>query len=268
MAESLDLVTPYFPVYAPFERRGATPSEILDHTISAILGGNSPILEPGEEWPRCAQCDSHLIPYIQINVSCHHTPEEFRNKLAAELHPGQAMVFQVLVCAEDESVACFDETVVSDPEGGAWHVRVLHAPTVDTDAVEKMRSDMSPDKFFINERVLTHWTPGRSEVEHKEVNWEIDEELYEQHKPTWGLKLLGWPVRGKYYTSHEECSVAQADETAHSDWRCLIQLGTGEPYSPEMSEASPVPLESVGNTFINQCVQHPGEFAMSISGDW
>ena len=35
----------------------------------------------------------------------------------------------------------------------------------------------------------------------------------------------------------------------------------------ETSE-SPVPLESVGNTFVNQCVQHPGEFAMSISGDW
>ena len=205
MPESLDLVTPYFPVYAPFERSGATPSDILDHTISAILGGNSPVLEPGEEWPRCARCAAHLIPFIQINVSesCHQTPEEFRNKLAAESHPGQGRtsttVFQVLVCAEDESVACFDETVVSDPEGGAWRIRVLHAPTVDTDAIEKMRSDMSPDKFFIGERVIARWTPGRPEVEHKEVNWELDEELYEQHKPAWGLKLLGWPVRGEWF---------------------------------------------------------------------
>ena len=36
----------------------------------------------------------------------------------------------------------------------------------------------------------------------------------------------------------------------------------------QLGETPSVPLESVGNTFVNQCVQHPGEFAMSISGDW
>ena len=196
MADCLDLVTPYFPVYMYASSENLASSDILDQTVSAILGGNSPVLKPGEEWPRCTKCCTRLIPYIQINVSCLQTPEEFRSKLAAESQPGQTTIFQVLLCAEDESVACFDETVVGDPEGGAWLVRVLHVSTVDTEAIEKVRSDMRSDKFFINERVITHWTHGRPEVEHSEVNWEIDEELYEQHKPAWGLKLLGWPVSG------------------------------------------------------------------------
>ncbi len=80
-------------------------------------------------------------------ISCQRIPEEFGDKPAAESQPGLATIFRVLVCAEDETVACFDETVVSDPEGAAWLVRVLHASTVDTDVVEKMRSDMNPDKF-------------------------------------------------------------------------------------------------------------------------
>ena len=88
-----------------------------------------------------------------------------------------------------------------DLDGRAWLIRVLEVSTANSKAVEEMRDGMGPDVPFISERVITHWTAGRPEVEHDEVNWHVEKELYEQHEPAWGLKLLGWPIRGALHPS-------------------------------------------------------------------
>ena len=198
MAEALDLLTPYFPVYATPEE--SSSSDIPDPDISAILGGSVPILKPDEGWPRCMACNEPLIPYIQVNISSPQTPQEFRERFATSSEPGTTRVFQVFVCVSENE--CLTDTLVTgDPDGGAWLIRVLHVSTANRKTVEEMRDGMGSDVSFISERIITHWTAGRPEVEHDEVNWHLSTELYQQHEPAWGLKLLGWPIRGALHPS-------------------------------------------------------------------
>ena len=202
MPEANELLTPYFPVYSP----SAEPSapHILDPSISAILGGANPVLLPGEAWPRCAICGSHLVPYIQINVSSPQTPSEFRQKVGVRPQPGHSVILQVLVCAEDESAVCFDESVVSGGGGDdepfpAFLLRVLQLSpeSINAAAVHAARAEMDVEKFFIEQRVIVGWTAGNPEMPHEAANFDYDEEAYQAHEPAMGLKLLGYPVQGR-----------------------------------------------------------------------
>ncbi len=195
MPEANDLVTPYFPVYStPAE---AATIHILDPTISAIFGGANPVLLPGEAWPRCGVCDSHLIPYIQINVSSPQTPSEFRQKVSVRPEAGHSVLLQVFVCAEDENAVCFQEAIVG-ADDSVCLVRIVQitSPSTNDDAQQAARAEMGEDRFFVQERVITGWTAGRPEVADATDDDGGDEELRINHAPAPGLKLLGSPVRG------------------------------------------------------------------------
>ncbi|KAI0694402.1 hypothetical protein C8T65DRAFT_744405 [Cerioporus squamosus] len=268
MPEATDLVTPYFPVYST-SAEPATP-HILDPSISAILGGANPVLLPGEAWPRCGVCDSHLIPYIQVNVSSPQTPSEFRQKVAVRPETGHSVLLQVFVCAEDENAVCFQEAIVG-ADDSACLVRVVQvaSSSANDDALSAARAEMGEDKFFVRERVITGWSAGRPEMVDA-TDDSVDEELRVNHAPAPGLKLLGSPVRDgdNYSTAREGCTGPSAGgedgddvaEEEHYEWRCLLQLGT--------STEEGAPLCVVGNTWINQCVRHPDVLAMVIGGDW
>ncbi|RDX55354.1 hypothetical protein OH76DRAFT_1396737 [Lentinus brumalis] len=267
MPEANDLVTPYFPVYStPAE---AATIHILDPTISAIFGGANPVLLPGEAWPRCGVCDSHLIPYIQINVSSPQTPSEFRQKVSVRPEAGHSVLLQVFVCAEDENAVCFQEAIVG-ADDSACLVRIVQitSPSTNDDAQQAARAEMGEDRFFVQERVITGWTAGRPEVADATDDDGGDEELRINHAPAPGLKLLGSPVLDgdNYSTAREGCTGPSANggadvvEEEHYDWRCLLQLGT--------STEEGAPLCVVGNTWINQCIRHPEVLAMVIGGDW
>ena len=199
MPEANELLTPYFPVYSS----SAEPSapHILDPSISAILGGANPVLLPEEAWPRCGICGSHLVPYIQINVSSPQTPSEFRQKVAVRPEAGHSVLLQVFVCAEDENAVCLQEAIVG-ADDAACLVRVVQvqaalSQNVNDDALRAARTEMGEDRFFVQERVITGWTAGRPEVVDSMDDDGGDEELRADHAPAPGLKLLGSPVRGR-----------------------------------------------------------------------
>ncbi|KAI0751184.1 hypothetical protein C8Q80DRAFT_557253 [Daedaleopsis nitida] len=283
MSDPNALITPYFPIYST-----TAPADILNSSISAVLGGSNPALQPDEEWPRCSICEEHLIPYLQVNVSSPQTPSEFRQRVSVRPKPGHSVILQVFICADDESATCFQESIVSGGGEGdrpAFLVRVVQiAPdAVNSAAVQATRGEMDEEKFFVEQRVITAWAAGNPEMAHEEGNYGYDEELYERHAPADGLKLLGYPVQGKFFSSyHESCprvrggddNAAQNDDggdveaaallheaEAYGPWRCLLQLGTS-------TEDENAPLCVVGNTWINQCEHHPDVLSMTIGGNW
>ncbi|KAI0711036.1 hypothetical protein C8T65DRAFT_695484 [Cerioporus squamosus] len=248
---ALDLLSPYFPVYST----APASTNVLDPSVSAILGGSSPVLLPGEEWPRCGNCeDTILIPYIQINVTSPQTPAEFRQKVGVVAEPGHTVLLQVFICAEDEGAECFGQRLV-----GAYDDAFL---SVNTATVEATRAELAADRWFIPQRVISGWRPGNPEMLHEAVNNEIepDDPQYLEHAPAPGLKLLGFPVQGKYYTSIIDRCPKPTEEPEH-DVRCLLQLGT----NVDMEDAT---VYNTGNTWIEQCTVHPDVLSMTIGGDW
>ena len=212
----LDLIMPWFPVYSDGP---ATPSaNILDPSVSAILGGSNPVLLRGEEWPRCGNCeDNILIPYIQINVSSPRTPAELREKVGVDPEPGNIILLQVFICAEDENADCFGQQLVAAYDN-AFLVRVIQVSpgAVNTAAVAATRAALDEDRFFIPQRVISGWTPGNPEMLHEAVNFDIacDDPQYLDHEPASGLKLLGQPVQGASVVLAIDAGVAcQSDVT-------------------------------------------------------
>ncbi|TFK94848.1 hypothetical protein K466DRAFT_118250 [Polyporus arcularius HHB13444] len=266
---ALDLLTPYFPVFST----APASTNVFDPSVSAILGGSNPILLPDEGWPRCGNCeDNILIPYIQINVSSPHTPAEFRQKVGVEAEPGHTVLLQVFICAEDECADCFGERLVGAYDD-AFLVRVIEVTpdSANTTAVEETRAGLAADRFFIPQGVISGWKPGNPEMLHEAVNTEIeyDDPQYLEHAPAPGLKLLGFPVQGKYYTSIiDRCpKPVLPEQAAEHDVRCLLQLGTDGNIGDEPAP-SPYEVYTVGHTWIEQCTVHPDVLSMTIGGDW
>ncbi|KAI9058061.1 hypothetical protein FKP32DRAFT_1298385 [Trametes sanguinea] len=111
MADGIELITPYFPVYSEPSPVGAVEigeppeatltSQLLAGNFSALLGGAYPILKAGEEWPRCQTCAARtpLVPYLQINLSSPHTPgPEFSAAAFSPVRPDGVTLFQVFLC--------------------------------------------------------------------------------------------------------------------------------------------------------------------------
>ena len=199
--EPLQLVMPYFPTYTD----NPVSTNVLDPSVSAILGGSNPILLPNEEWPRCGQCeDNILIPYIQINVSSPHTPLEFRQKVAVEAQPGHIVLLQVFICANYGCADCFEMRLVGAYDD-VFLVRVIQVTpeSVNTATVDETRSQLNANTFFVRQRVISGWKPGDPEVPHEEVNPHLayDDPQYLDHEPAHGLKLLGYPILGTSFMS-------------------------------------------------------------------
>ena len=194
----IDLIMPYFPVF--LESHSST--NVLDPSVSAIFGGSNPVLLPDEEWPRCGRCKDILIPYIEINVSSPHTPDQFRQKVGIKAEPGHSVLLQVFICADDEGAYCFRmQLTVNNDE--ALLVRVIQvAPGLEnTGAVEAAHAQLDADRYLIARRVVSGWTPGNPEMEHEVFNRHFthDDLQYLDHEPAHGLKLLGYPVLGTSY---------------------------------------------------------------------
>ncbi|KAI0631819.1 hypothetical protein C8Q77DRAFT_1129218 [Trametes polyzona] len=268
MSLSVPLLTPYFPKYAEEDKEESLHA-LLSGEVSAIFGGSQPYLQANEEWPRCKTCQHHLIPYLQVNISSTKTPEEFRQRLPP-LSPEGATLFQIFICAEETDAGfCFEAWTMHVMEGESWLVRRVHldpnAEGVDeeSEAHDAARAALDEEGQLIPERVIVEWTPGRQETEHEAANEDLnfDDAYYEAHEPADGLKLLGYPIRGKYYygTSDPYGNCVAGDEGPHFDWRCLVQLGTRDDDNP---------IYTTGNIFVNQCVQHPDVLEAACSGDW
>ena len=121
-----------------------------------------------------------------------------------------AVVLQIFVCAEDENAECFQECIVSgggaDDSPASWLVRVVQlAPGAvqDPAAIAAARAELGEEQFFIDQRVITGWAAGRPEMMHEDANYDFDEELYEDHQPASGLKLLGFPVQGRIFAASD-----------------------------------------------------------------
>ncbi|KAL1942172.1 hypothetical protein VTO73DRAFT_6236 [Trametes versicolor] len=265
---TLPLLTPYFPKYS----EGVDDSlyALLSGEVSAVLGGSTPYLQADEEWPCCKTCEHALIPYLQISLSSEKTPQEFRQHVPP-LVPEGATLLQVFLCVEETAAGfCFEAWLTMQVEGESWLVRQVHVHADATGvgtasaAHDEAHGRLEEKGQLIPERVISEWTAGNPETVHWEActGADFDEAFYEAHAPVDGLKLLGYEVLGKYYydmgdDGRDQCTVG--DGGPHSNWRCLIQLGTRDEDNP---------IYAIGNLFINQCERHPEIFKAVYSGTW
>ncbi|KAH9850460.1 hypothetical protein C2E23DRAFT_869922 [Lenzites betulinus] len=267
------LLTAYFPEYT--EDTAHPLRALLAGTVSAIRGGSHPYLAPGEDWPRCQRCAHPLIPYLQINLASETTPTQFREHVhaAAPAGEGAGELWQLFVCAAETNAGfCFEawtmQQAEGDGDGEPWLLRTVRVDPAsanaedegEDEAHEAVRATLADADEILPEQVIAAWMAGREETVDVESYWDYPEGFYEEHEPAEGLKLLGYPVLGKYYYSArdiDQCKVG--DDGPHFDWRCLVQLGTREEDNP---------FFTTGNIFIDQCERHPQVLDAVVAGTW
>ncbi|KAJ7443865.1 hypothetical protein FB451DRAFT_1413488 [Mycena latifolia] len=216
---------------------------------SMIIGGSTMFLYPGEIWPTCATCGYPLVPLVQLNVSSENTPASFRALIPAVLPAGEssATMVQLFVCPEDD---CYDTSTIYSTDTRSWVVRVATVPLAPMPAPEPLRAEA---------RAKIEQGPG-----FLPARLEDSEKFYASHEPKRGLKLLGHSVRGKYYCSDDDCP--QEGPHVHPSRRQLIQIGDRH-CDWEEDEALGM-MVTLGNTWIEQCIDHPEVLTLTMSGDW
>ncbi|KAI0357207.1 hypothetical protein OH77DRAFT_1399680, partial [Trametes cingulata] len=267
----IPLITPYLPRYS--DETEDSLRALVSGDVSAVFGGSTPYLRADEEWPRCKQCQHTLIPYIQISLSSGKTPQAFRERIPP-LQTDGATLFQLFICAAESDLgdSCFEHWVVqySDEHvNDSWLIRRIHvdggdaglaSPEAEHEASNAARRGPAPP-----ERVILEWTAGTPETAHlEEDSGDFDDEYYAAHEPAQGLKLLGYPERGKFYcTSTDSGECTAGDAGPHCDWRCLIQLGTQDEDNSVCRR-----FYTIGNMYVDQCSLHPEVFQAVSSGTW
>ncbi|KAF9029365.1 hypothetical protein BDZ89DRAFT_1065531 [Hymenopellis radicata] len=252
------LAQSFVPVYAS----QPDPAELGTHSM--LIGGSTMYLNPASTWPTCATCNHPLVPLVQLNVSAVNTPQPFRAFI-----PGVVPAGGTFYLPEYD---CYDNSTHYSTETRSWLLRIATAPLAcqfnDTELAEA-RKKIEQGPGFLPAHLVETWVAGKEETLDQELDWGQDdsEEFYAAHQPEPGLKLLGHTTRGKYYCSDDSCPRAGTHE--FPDRRELIQLGerrfTGE--SEEEDEAMDV-LGTLGNSWIEQCIDHPDVLTLTMSGNW
>ncbi|KAF7337085.1 hypothetical protein MVEN_02145700 [Mycena venus] len=237
---------------------------------SMLIGGATMYLKPDEPWPTCATCAHPLVPLLQLNASSEATPSSFRTLIPSPT-PAKgarmlATMVQLFVCPEGD---CYDTSTGYSTNTRSWVVRIATvpvSPSADTPYWAEARAKIEEGNGFLPARVVEGWAIGKKETLDQELLWGQDdsEEFYAAHEPEPGLKLLGHTVRGKYFCSDRECPRAGTHE--HPSRRELIQLGDLH-CDWEEDEALGM-MATLGNAWIEQCVDHPEVLTLSMSGNW
>ncbi|KAJ7665234.1 hypothetical protein DFH06DRAFT_1323629 [Mycena polygramma] len=229
-------------------------------TNSMIIGGSDMYLTADEAWP--------------------NTPPAFRALIPSVVPAGEglATMVQLFVCPAND---CYDRSTTYSTDTRSWIVRVATVPLVPSSAGGGAthigaKTEIEGDGVgFLPAKLVQSWTPGKHETLHYELLWGQDdsEEFYAAHEPEPGLKLLGNSVRGavlrslepgKYYCSEDECPKAGRHEFPSR--LELIQIGDRF-YEGEEDDALSV-MATLGNTWIEQCVDHPEVLTLTMSGNW
>ncbi|KAJ7104386.1 hypothetical protein B0H15DRAFT_766310 [Mycena belliarum] len=257
------LAQSFTPVYAS-ERA----PELGHHSM--VIGGSVMYLNPDEAWPTCPTCTHPLVPLVQLNVSSENTPDSFRAHIPGVVASGQSLatMIQLFVCPAYD---CYDTSITYSTDTRSWILRIATVPAsppaFSESHLEEARAKIEQGYGFMPVRMVETWVAGKEETLHQELMWDQDdsEEFYAAHEPEHGLKLLGHTVRGKYYCSNDECP--RAGTHAHPSRRELIQLGDRFSFGEEDEEALAL-MAMLGNTWIEQCIEHPEVLTLTMSGDW
>ncbi|KAF7312757.1 hypothetical protein MIND_00290800 [Mycena indigotica] len=257
MSTEDDTVPPrpcFLPVYSE-----TTPLPITDSSL--ITGGPNIFLSSDEPWPRCPTCAFPLVPLIQLNASSEQTPAAFK-ALIPSVMPADSdamTMLQLFVCPQED---CYDEAIGFSTENKSWLLRLATVPKRSTHRPQdrEIVARIENDTGFLPMRVVERWTEGKQESFDYIWGPETDEE--EQFRLEPGLKLMGYPERGKFYCSDEGCPKGDSNAHAGEPWpylKCLIQLGDCH-YEWEDDDALGI-MSVRGNTWIEQCALHPEEAA-------
>lgn len=263
-------------------------------------------LKPDEPWPNCATCAHPLVPLVQLNASSEATPAAFRAFIPTPtpLQENHATMVQLFVCPEE---GCYCPSVGHSSDTCSWLVRISTVPIIppmNSDAfhLAEARAKIERGPGFLPARVIETWAVGKVETLDQELCWDQDdsEEFYAAHEPEPGLKLLGNSVRGEYrsfcfsfhtpvqrnpgkfFCSDDGCPRSGRHE--FHDRRELIQLGDrlcewDEDDALGIVQALPcldelrltidrLKMTTLGNTWIEQCVDHPDVLTLTMSGNW
>ncbi|KAK7063803.1 hypothetical protein R3P38DRAFT_2820440 [Favolaschia claudopus] len=269
----------FLPVYSPNNET----TELGDNSM--LIGGSLLYLQPDEDWPLCNTCAHPLVPLIQLNASSEHTPLALRTRIPSAVPAndsrGLATMVQLFVCPETD---CYDTSTNYSTETRSWVVRIATVPLVQSHSTSQKAKKKIEDGAsagegtgFLPPRIVETWRPGKKETFHWEVQMGQDDsdEFYDIHEPVRGLKLLGHSVRGKFYCSEEVCP--QSIPNQYCDRRELIQIGDRDRFTGEDEEENGEEEESeyalgimatLGNTWIEQCIDHPEVLTLTMSGNW
>ncbi|KAF8071617.1 hypothetical protein FPV67DRAFT_1411861 [Lyophyllum atratum] len=244
--------------YTPVVSSGAS----LDFEVAAILGGDALYLHEDEDWPICPTCENPLIPILHLPLIANHPPEFLALFEAHEERSKSNLQF--LICSDS---SCFEQTVVQGD--CAWLMRTVSPLAADTVCVGpreqnwlNVHSQLAEEELFKPIHVVTGWTEAKLEMVHEEDRPfvpDVSEDFYNEHEPAGGVKLLGYPTKGKFKCGDwgNGCPINEDG----CKWRCIIQLGSQE------NEAFDL-LDTSENCWIMQCEKHPEQRAFGLSGDW
>ncbi|GLB44781.1 hypothetical protein LshimejAT787_1801180 [Lyophyllum shimeji] len=251
--------------------------------IVAILGGEFLLLYETEDWPLCPACQGPLVPILHLPLFAERHPPEFIDLFSGNEKSAQNLTLQFLACSDTE---CFETTTIQDD--CAWLLRTVSASA--SDVVWVGPGDFSPlggrasdldanmqdwkdvhlrlaegedsGNLFKPLYILTGWREGKLEMVHAEDHTDlpdVSDYLYNEHEPVEGVKLLGYPVKGKFKCGSWGNGCPRDEEDCK--WRCIIQLGSLHDQEFDL-------LDTSGNCWIMHCEKHPDQFAVGLSGDW
>ncbi|KAF8071538.1 hypothetical protein FPV67DRAFT_880088 [Lyophyllum atratum] len=208
----------------------------------ATLGGDSLFLREDETWPLCPTCQSPLLPILHLPLFATGHPTEFLNLFTADELPPEP-ILQFLACSDSE---CFESTVIQDD--CAWLMRIISASAPDMVYVgpgesssplggraigldgqnwRDIHSQLTGDELFKPRYVLDGWTDGKLEMVHNEDRTyvpDVSEDFYTEHAPAEGVKILGYPEKGKFKCGNWGHGCPSDEEGCK--WRSIIQLGS------------------------------------------
>ncbi|KAJ6504029.1 hypothetical protein DFH09DRAFT_1201680 [Mycena vulgaris] len=174
---------------------------------------------------------------------------------------GLATLVQLFVCPEHD---CYNTSTTYSTDTRSWIVCVatvpIAAPPSGEPQLAEARTKIEQGPGLLPARVVETWVAGKPKTLDQELVWgqEDSEEFYTEHEPEPGLKLLSHSVR-------DGCRQAGAHE--HPDRRELIQLGDQRNCEWDEDEALAM-MSTIGNTWIEQCVDHPEVLTLTMSGNW
>lgn len=208
-----------------------------DGSVTESKFSGKPLLQSGEGWPCCVNCEQPMQLFVQINLDS--LPEPLRGQYGTG-------VLQLFYCTTTQQ-SCESECEAFFPHSRSTLVRVIPTMTSTTDIAIPIGYDWFPPKLIVDWQVADDY-PSWQEADALGVELSDDEgeALYEAGYPRIGDKLSGWPywVQGVEYPSCRICG---------REMRLVFQI--------DSEDNLPFMFGDSGCGHITQCPEHHAEVA-------
>lgn len=222
----------------PFKRSAWKPiTKNKDGSLSASKFSGTPLLEAGEEYPRCRNCDKPLQLFVQLNLG--ELPEPVQGEFGRGL-------LQLFYCISQEPL-CEVECEAFFPFAKSVLVRIIQPDTEISSSEIHLPANSFPPKLITGWKEIEDY-PNAEEgyslgIIKEYEEWDL---IGDAGFPQVGDKLAGYPawVQGVEYPSCPTCG-----ETM----RLVFQI--------DSEDNLPFMFGDVGCGHITQCKNHKDQLA-------